>query len=276
MSWLANVMARTGRAVYPRADAGARPALARGRSTLAAVVAVAAGCQANLFTIEQDAQIGANSYAEILTENEGRLKESGPEVEQATRVTEHLVAAARTFEPEIVDAFEWEVAVIDDPDAVNAFALPGGKMACFTGILAVAGGDAGLAVVMGHEIAHVTKRHGTEAMTRQYGIAFLTLFAVAEGEDGQKLAALFLSRFFSHAFSREDELEADREGLMYMARAGYDPREAVAFWERMSERGGSAPVEWLSTHPSHGNRIARIQEALPAALAIYASAGAPE
>ena len=232
------------------------------------LLVLAAGC--NAFSIQQDAELGAKSYASILADKEGKLLSAGPEVDQAKRVTDRLVEAAREYHPEIVNAFDWKVAVIDEPDTANAFALPGGKMACYTGILAVAGDDAGLAVVMGHEIAHVTERHGTQAMTRAYGLAFLTAVIFTQSdEDAQKLAALAANRLLTLKFGRGAELEADRVGLRYMARAGYDPREAVEFWTRMSAGGGSRAPEWLSTHPSHENRISRLQAELPQAIAIY-------
>ena len=182
------------------------------------------------------------------------------------RVMERLVDAARSFSPEIVNSFNWQVTVIEADETVNAFALPGGKMAVYTGILPVARGEAGLAVVMGHEIAHVIERHGTEAMTRQIGAA--TLIQITFTGTTAEMAELGYG-LISLKFGRGAELQADQLGLLYMAKAGYDPRVAVEFWTRMSELGGGAPPEWLSTHPAHETRISQLEELLPEAVSIY-------
>jgi predicted Zn-dependent protease len=192
------------------------------------------------------------------------------------RVTERLVAAANHFDPEISALFEWEARLIDKPEMVNAWCLPGGKMAVFTGILPVAESEAGLAVVMGHEIAHATKRHGTRAMTRQMGgTAMVTIASILifDEPDTQAMATAlgaYATNFANLSFGRDAELEADATGLNYMAWAGYDPREATRFWTRMQAlSGGSEGIAWLSTHPSHGSRIEQIEELLPEAVAIY-------
>lgn len=231
-----------------------------------ALLAVAPSCAGiNLFSLDQDAELGAQAYAEILGPE--KLVTSGPSYEMVNRLMDRLVAAAREEEPDIVDKFVWEVNLIANDEVVNAFALPGGKMAVYTGILPVAGSEAGLAVVMGHEIGHVIERHGTEAMTRQYGAAVL-IDIVTEGPAAEQLANVANS-LVQLKFGRGAELEADRRGLMYMARAGYDPREARDFWTRMSQLGGGAPPEWLSTHPSHESRIEQIEELLKEAVPIY-------
>ncbi|MCP3917614.1 MAG: M48 family metallopeptidase [bacterium] len=223
------------------------------------------GCaNTNLFSLDQDAQMGAEAYTQIL-EGQNVIR-SGPEVQMAERVTSRLVEAARHFEPELVEAFEWEVTVIDDANTVNAFALPGGKMAVYTGIIPVAGGEEGLAVVMGHEITHVLERHGTEAMTRQYGME--TLIQIVVGADYQQIAQL-AGNLLALRYGRGAELQADDLGLLIMARAGYDPRAAPEFWRRMSSGGGEAPPEWLSTHPSHETRISQLEAQLPKAMKIY-------
>jgi len=217
----------------------------------------------NLFSPEDDVAVGKQAYTEIL---QGQpTQKSGSSYQMCKRVTDRLVAAAAEEDPELTALFEWEVSVIEDPNTVNAFCLPGGKMAVYTGILTVAQGDAGLAVVMGHEIAHATRRHGTEALTRQ-GL-FQNTIAYLAGDYSQ-LAGLGVG-LLSLSFGRGAELEADRAGLLYMARAGYDPREAVAFWQRMDALGGEAPPRWLSTHPPNADRIAQIEERLPEALEVW-------
>ena len=226
------------------------------------------GCAAlggiNLFSPAQDVELGAQSYEQILAEE--RIITSGDKFQMVERATARLVESARHYDPEIADLFEWEVKLIDNDETVNAFCLPGGKMAVYSGILPVAETETGLAVVMGHEIAHATKRHGTEAVTRQLGISVL-LEAIA-GDNAEALG-LASNLLVGLPMGRGAELEADREGLNYMAYAGYDPREAVAFWERMGQLGGGAPPEFLSTHPSHGRRIEQLQSLLPDAIAIY-------
>ena len=230
----------------------------------------------NVFSLDQDRAMGSESYEQLLSQEE--VVSSGPQAEQVQRVAERLVEAARQFDPEVVDAFEWEVRLLQGDETVNAFALPGGKMAVYTGILPVTQGDAGLAVVMGHEIAHAVERHGTQQVTRVLGAdALLAFYSAYRGEDMTQLEALgapIASTLFTLQYGRSAELDADHKGLLYMARAGYDPREAVAFWERMAGAGGGAGVpEFLSTHPSHGKRIDRLQEMMPEALEIYQQAG---
>jgi predicted Zn-dependent protease len=228
-------------------------------------VSVTGRKQFNMFSIEQDKQLGAEAYAEVIKES--KLVTSGPQYEQVKRVVERLI-------PVVDDpGFEWEFHVIDDPKTVNAWCMPGGKMAVYTGILPVTEDDAGLAVVMGHEIAHAIARHGTERMSTQglgsVGLAILASQYETAAQYQQELAVVSDLLVFK-PWGRDNELEADHIGLMYMARAGYDPRTAPEFWKRMSAlAGGQAPPEFLSTHPSDERRIAEIEKALPEALALY-------
>lgn len=227
----------------------------------------------NTFSVEEDVQLGRAAYQETL--GESRVLTTGPGAQQVQRVTARLVEAALVDAPAFARDFPWEARLIDAPDQVNAFCLPGGKMAVYTGILPVAQSDAGLAVVMGHEIAHATLRHGTKAVSRQQilvgGVAAIDLVLRGSDRDPEyaTAAALLATSLIGLKYGRSAELEADRVGLITMARAGYDPREAVAFWQRMAAQGGQQGPEWLSTHPSHGNRIAQIEGLLPEAVAIY-------
>jgi len=235
--------------------------------------------QLNLIPVSQDPVLGAQAYPELLASE--RTIESGEQYQTVLRMTERLVVAAKDVDPEIADLFEWEVKLVNRDDLVNAWCLPGGKMAVYTGILPVAAdasGDfeTGLAVVMGHEIAHATLRHGTRAMTRQMGTQFmLSVVALAlGGDDGGGALALAAGQlgagFLNLSFGRDAELEADRRGLLYMAKAGYDPREAVGFWQRMqASAGGAQQPEWMSTHPSNENRIKQIESLLPDVLPVY-------
>ncbi|MEZ6021248.1 MAG: M48 family metallopeptidase [Planctomycetota bacterium] len=245
------------------------------RACFAGLLLISPSCQAlsnfNLFPPAQDVEMGLQAYDEVLA-NE-RVINSGAQVTMVREIMDRLVQAARVEKPDLVDLFQWEVKLLDNDGTVNAFCLPGGKMAVYTGILPVAETDAGLAVVMGHEIAHALERHGTEAVTRQMGIS--VVLQILSGGDPDQMSVL-ASNLLSLRFGRGAELEADASGLRYMARAGYDPREASAFWRRMAALGGGAPPEWLSTHPSNENRISQIEDLLPEALDLYEQAiGAP-
>lgn len=260
-----------------------RAALARARrrptpivATLALVIAsCAALSQFNLIPLEQDAQLGAQAYPELLSGE--RVISSGADYDMVQRVSARLIESAMHYDADIAGTFEWETRLIDKPDVVNAWCLPGGKMAVYTGILPVAASEAGLAVVMGHEIAHATRRHGTKAMTRQLGanvlvsVASVLIFETPDAQATANALGTYLTGFTNLKFGRDAELEADAAGLKYMARAGYDPREATQFWQRMQalSGGGQGPV-WLSTHPSHGARIEQIEGLLPEAVAVYA------
>ena len=254
---------------------GARPCRGARAALLGLPLLIAPSCGGlNLYSYEDDIQLGQQAYQQVLAEEP--ILRSGPEVEMAQRVTDRLVAAAREIDPqieltpdELSQNFPWEVTVIDAPDTVNAFCLPGGKMAVYTGIIPVAEDDTGLAVVMGHEIAHATLRHGTERLTRNIGLE--TAIAILTSGDAQtaELASVVANLGIGLPFSRSDELEADQVGLLYMAQAGYDPRRAVDFWSRMAAMSQGAPPELLSTHPSDQRRIEQIQEMLPQAIEIY-------
>ncbi len=173
--------------------------------------------------------------------------------------------------------FQWEFRVIDK-DVANAFALPGGKVAVYTGILKYTQTEAGLAVVMGHEVAHALARHGGErisqAMVAQGVIGAGQAATGVSGPAAQQIAGLAYGLLFELPFSRSHESEADRIGLSLMAQAGYDPREAVPFWQRMSGgKKGQAPPEFLSTHPSGTTRIRQLRQWMPEALKHYRASG---
>jgi metalloendopeptidase OMA1, mitochondrial len=170
--------------------------------------------------------------------------------------------------------FKWEFTVIDEPKTINAFCLPGGKVAVYTGLLPVTKDDNGLAVVMSHEVAHALARHGQERMSEQMlvglGESAAAIAGIIKTPQGMQAveAAYGIGRGLPH--SRSQESEADHIGLILMAEAGYDPRGAVPFWERMRQASGDGkPPEFLSTHPSDETRIKRIQEQLPEALQHY-------
>ncbi|MBA2593287.1 MAG: M48 family metallopeptidase [Gammaproteobacteria bacterium] len=215
---------------------------------------------------EQEAALGLQSYREIL--GQADVVQGGEAVETVRMIGRRLAAVAED------PGFEWEFNVIDS-EQVNAFALPGGKVAVFTGLLPVAGNDDALAVVMGHEIAHAIARHGAERMAHQKLTQYGALaVGVAMGEMDIQTQRMVMGALGVGAqygvlmpFSRKHESEADYIGLLYVARACFDPTEAPALWERMAE-GGEAPAEFLSTHPNPATRIGNFEEWMPEALRV--------
>lgn len=179
------------------------------------------------------------------------------------------------YEKEL-QGFAWEFNLIQE-DIVNAWCMPGGKVAFYTGIIPICQDEAGVAVVMGHEVAHAIANHGRERMSN--GLLLNGLLGGAQAAMGQNptlTQSIFLQAFGVGGqlgmlkFSRRHELEADQLGLNFMAMAGYDPRVAPAFWERMSAGSdGAAPPEFLSTHPGPGKRKEELQKQMPKALEYY-------
>ena len=220
--------------------------------------------------------MGAQSYTQLLSQ----AKVGGTTTQNSTveRVGNRIarVTDARLAQ-EGREPYQWEFKVIADDKTANAFALPGGKVAVYTGILPITQDEPGLAVVMGHEVAHAYCQHGrtrvSQQVVGQYGLEAVQL---ALGGDKMSdlskmtMAALGVGvQVGSLKFSREDESAADHVGLMLMAEAGYDPRSAVAFWQRMEQAGGGASIEFLSTHPSHETRIEDLKKLVPDAIQVY-------
>ena len=176
-----------------------------------------------------------------------------------------------------LQGFQWEFNLIDDPKTVNAWCMPGGKVAFYTGIMPICQNEAGVAVVMGHEVAHAVANHARERMSQGLvANGLLGTLGAAFGQNPTLTKQLFFQAVGVGAqvgmlkFSRQHESEADRIGLIFMAMAGYDPKEAPRFWERMSSQSsGGAPPEWLSTHPSHSSRIKDLNDAIPEAMKYY-------
>jgi predicted Zn-dependent protease len=252
--------------------------------TVFAALAVAAGLtacatapetgrsQLLLISPAQEAELGLQAFQEI--KGEKRVVRTGSQATQLAQVGSRIARVAK-----VPDA-QWEFVLFDDSKTANAFALPGGKVGVYTGILPVTQNDAGLATVIAHEIAHVTARHGAERMSQsmliQVGGTALSAVLGSEAGITRDLAmqAYNIGTTVGVAlpYSRTQELEADRVGLLYMARAGYDPSQAIAFWRRFAEygrkQGGKSP-EFLSTHPLGETRIAELQRLLPEAMVEY-------
>jgi predicted Zn-dependent protease len=223
---------------------------------------------------DQEMQLGLQSYQQVLQESE--TIDSGPAYDLVRRVASRLAAATG----EDGRGFQWHVSLVRDPQ-VNAFCLPGGKIVVFTGILPVAQSEAGLATVMGHEMAHATARHGSERVFQQKATqTLLTGVQFSLGDMSYEQQRAIMGAIGAGAkygilmpFGRDHESEADAIGLQYMARAGYDPREAVAFWQRMEEHsGGQQTPEFMSTHPSSDTRAARLKELIPQVMPLYEQA----
>lgn len=246
--------------------------------TLVALAALSSGCRTTetgrrqllLVSAAEEAQLGLTAYEQVLKES--KLSTNAEQIAQVERVGRRIAKAAN--KPD----FKWEFKLIDDDSTVNAFCLPGGKIAVYSGLLKVTKTDAGLAVVMGHEVAHATLRHGGERLSQtalvQLGDQALL---AALGEKDPQVVNLVRGAYGIGTqvgvllpYSRSQEMEADKLGLLYMARAGYPPSEAVAFWKRMAaESGGQETLELLSTHPSNTTRIAELEKAVPLAEREY-------
>ncbi len=249
-----------------------------------------AGCETNPYTgrsqllmtsVSQEMQMGAQAYDQVKSDPKMRPSQDPREIEPVKRVAARIVEAAkRSKYAEMANQFQWEVTVIKDDKTPNAFALPGGKMAVYTGIFPMAKTEAGLAAVMGHEVVHALARHGAERMSQgQMTNAGLQVIGTAAGAAGgggilgqAAMAALGVGAKVGVLlpFSRKHESEADYVGILLAADAGYDPRESIALWERMGQvSGGGAPSEFMSTHPSHETRIDQLKKWMPEAMAIY-------
>lgn len=229
-------------------------------------------------------QMSFQNYRDFLSESE--LSKNAADTQMVKRAGKKISQAVEkhfrdTGMSDSLEGYKWEFSLIEDP-TVNAWCMPGGKVAVYTGILPVARDEAGLAVVMGHEIAHAVAEHGNERMTH----GLLTelggkALSVALKEKPQETKDLFMKVYGVTTevgvllpYSRLHELEADRLGLIFMAMAGYDPNRAVDFWQEMKAmKTAEAPPEFLSTHPSDDTRIAKIKSLLPEAMPYYKADG---
>lgn len=220
-----------------------------------------------------------DAYNQFLKEN--RLSRDAQATTMVKNVGNRIKNAVQQYMAannmsDMLDGYAWEFNLVQD-EQVNAWAMAGGKTVVYTGMLPVAQNETGLAVVMGHEIAHAIARHGSERMSQQLAQQFggQTLAALS-GSQPSTAQNLLLSVYGVGSqlgllkYGRTQESEADRLGLIFMAMAGYDPREAVDFWQRMQAKsGGQEPPEFLSTHPSSSTRISNLQEHMPEALQYY-------
>lgn len=224
--------------------------------------------------------MSATAYDEFLTAN-NPLPQSNKDAQMVSKVGERISSAVNQYltqngMKDRLSEFDWTFHTVDDP-TVNAWCMPGGRVVFYTGILPICEDETGIAVVMGHEVAHAVARHGNERMSQGVLIqgAGMTL-DVLSSEQPELTRGLLLQSFGigsslgTLAFSRSHETEADQLGLVFMAMAGYNPREAPEFWKRMAAKsGGGKPPEFLSTHPSDENRVEDLNSFMDEALKYY-------
>ncbi len=252
-------------------------------------LAIAIGCSKVPVTGRKQLDIVPNSQVLALAKSEyneflktNKVVNNTSQAEEVEKVGRNIANAAEAYlkkekQTKLLEGYNWQFNLVEDQQ-INAWCMPGGKVVVFTGILPITKNDAGLATVMGHEIAHAIARHGNERMsqglTTQLGGLALD---VALSSKPKETRNLFMAAYgvgtnvgILLPYSRLQESEADRIGLIFMSMAGYDPREAINFWERMEKASqGGEPPEFLSTHPSHKTRIEELKKQLPEALKYY-------
>lgn len=226
--------------------------------------------------VSEESAIAASkqAYTEMLAPlaKEGKLEDDPALEARVDRIIGRLIAQAIKMRPETAK-WAWEITIIDDPETVNAWAMAGGKMALYTGLVEkIEPTDDELAQVLGHEIAHALAKHSAEkmsvSMASSLGVATVGILSDSPGAamTGATLAAALAIQLPN---SRQMESEADRIGIELAARAGYDPRAAVSLWEKMAKVGGSQPLEFLSTHPAPKTRIKALAELAPQMMPYY-------
>lgn len=231
---------------------------------------------------ESELQLMATEqYNTFLKENKVVNPSTSNDAAMVKRVGNNIASAISNYyqsvgQSDILDGYNWEFNLIDSKD-INAWCMPGGKVVVYTGLLPVTQNENALAVVVGHEIAHAIAQHGNERMSQQLvqqlgGVAL----QIAIANQPAQTQNIFMTSYGIGTtvgailpFSRKEELEADKFGLFFSAMAGYNPQEAIPFWERMSNSGGGKPPEFLSTHPADDTRITKLQNLMPEAMKYY-------
>lgn len=222
-----------------------------------------------------------DQYRSFLSENKV-LSPSASSAAMVDRVGARISSAITNYynsqdKSNVIEGFNWEFNTVESPEA-NAWCMPGGKVVVYTGLLPITQNETALAIVVGHEIAHAIARHGSERMSQSMvqqmgGVAL----QVAVAQQPEQTQSLFLQAYGIGStvgavlpWSRQQETEADKYGLIFAALAGYNPQEAVPFWQRMAKAGGSSAPEFLSTHPSNETRIRKLKQFMPEAMKYYA------
>jgi len=236
--------------------------------------------QLSLISETQLQQMAVSEYQSFLSTNKVVSSSNNKDAEMVKRVGSRIASAITAYytkkgNAELTNGYRWEFNLVDNND-VNAWCMPGGKVVVYTGLLPITQNEAALAIVLGHEITHAVAAHGNERMSQ--GMLAQGLGAVGDilTSNNPRVNNIFNNTFGLGAQvgvllpnSRKQEYEADRFGLIFAAMAGYNPREAIPFWTRMSQAGGQKPPEFLATHPSDDNRIARLQSYMNEALKYY-------
>ena len=248
-------------------------------------------------TPQEESELGAQAYQQVLGEAQAQralLPADNQTSQQVRQIAQRLVARVPQVAADLaalhqqptpdLSSYQWDVNVIQSEEA-NAFCLPGGKIAVYTGLIPIAKNADAMAVVMGHEIAHALQRHGAQRMAQQKLVQMGQMAAGVSGIDPQMMSAIGAATQYAVVlpYGRKHETQADEVGLMLAAAACFNPEEAIPLWERMSELGGGQrPPEFASTHPDPANRIQRLQSLMPQAKQFYqkycsqgAAAGAP-
>lgn len=237
--------------------------------------------QLSLVSEDQLQAMAKQEYQTFLSTNKVVSASSSRDAEMVRRVGNRIASAIKKYYdgkglPSVLEGYQWEFNLIDNKEA-NAWCMPGGKVVVYTGLLPLTQNEAALAIVVGHEITHAVAQHGSERMSQgllqQLGG---TVLQVALANKPAETQNLFMTAYGIGStlggtlpFSRKEENEADKYGLFFSAMAGYNPQEAIPFWERMAAAGGAKPPEFLSDHPSDANRIANIKALMPEALKYY-------
>ena len=233
-----------------------------------------------LIIISEESAIASSkqAYSEMLAPyaEQGKIDADPKLKDRVYRITGRLIAQAIGMRPETKE-WEWSIKIIDDPETVNAWAMAGGKMALYTGLVTkLEATDDELAQVLGHEIAHALAKHSAEkmsvAMASSIGVAAVGVFADQKGLalTGAALAAALAVQMPN---SRAAESEADEIGIELAAKAGYDPRAAITLWQKMAKVGGKGPPQFLSTHPAPENREKKLAEMVPRMMPYYQQKG---
>ena len=233
--------------------------------------------QLNLIPSSEINTLALQNYQEVLKES--KLSNNQQQVALVKKVGKRLSTAVEEYMKaqglqDRIKGFQWEFNLIQNDTTVNAWCMPGGKVAFYTGIMPICQNEDGVAVVMSHEISHAIAQHGNERMSQQLALNLGgSALSVALSQKPQLTQQLAMAAFgvgtqvgILLPYSRAQESEADELGIYFMAMAGYDPHVAVPFWQRMDAQGGSRPPEFLSTHPDPKNRIKNIEKTIPKAL----------
>ncbi len=253
------------------------------------VLLILSGCVVNSVTGRKQLSLVSESELQAMSLNEYKsfldsnkvVPPANPNAAMVANVGKRISTAITKYydaqgKGAVLDGYKWEFNLVESPE-VNAWCMPGGKVVVYTGLLPVTQNETALAIVMGHEIAHAIAHHGNERMSegmlQQLGGSVLE---VALAKQPEQTKSIFMTSYGIGSqvgvmlpFSRQQESEADKLGLFFAAMAGYDPQQAIPFWQRMASMGGSKPPEFMSTHPADETRIKKLQEIMPEALNYY-------